>query len=208
MTPEIAICPVCNHRSRDCKKLGQTRDILSFECEGCGRFDVGELVFLHCLHKDARERPLTPMQRAALSHWLRTNTADRTMPFCITVEWVLQFAQNAKLPSQAAQAANLIALIGDSVSANGEGLLLDDRTHGSLIGAFDNIMLQQLTDELVKHDLVSRLQEAIIRQSPGGSDKGFRYGLTLQDVSATRRRSAAVSPAITASWLCSSKIRS
>ena len=41
-------------------------------------------------------------------------------------------------------------------------------------------MLEQLIEELIEHKLIRRLQEAIIRQSPGGSDKGFRYGLTFQ----------------------------
>ena len=147
----MTTCPVCESKFGDCRQLDADQDEASFECDGCGRFDVA---FGAHTRLDPHRQRLTPMYRAALSHWLRSRAASDAAPFRITNEWLLNvFLPDARLPTPATQAANLIALIGDSVSKNGEGLFLYFTKYmpssAPLIGAFDSAMLQNLLKQLL-----------------------------------------------------------
>ena len=119
------------------------------------------------------------MQRSALSHALRSASRG-TAPLFITTDWINAFQRDARLPTPATQAANLIARIGDSVAKDGKGLFIDDVTDTPLVGAFDRRMFHDLLQELIDRGLIRRLEQASIpNPRDAGVLRGSLYGLTL-----------------------------
>ena len=124
-------------------------------------------------------RQMTPVQRSALSHALRVASSG-SEPFVITANWIKEFLRNPRLPSPATQAANLIARIGDCLTEEGKGLLIDPETEAPLIGAFDVAMFYDLLAELEKRGLTKPLQQVEVPHPRGdGHLVTNRIGLTL-----------------------------
>ena len=98
----------------------------------------------------------------------------------LTNEWIESFVEDARLPTPATQAANLIAVVGDSVSQNGMGYFIDTKTDTSLVGSFDEVMFTSLLSELEKTAMVTTIARDQIPNPRGhGVLSGYRYGLTL-----------------------------
>jgi hypothetical protein len=98
----------------------------------------------------------------------------------ITTDWLEAFTRNARLPTPATQAMNLVARIGDAVAQDGEGYFVDDVTDTPLIGAFSRDMFDDLLKELVASGLVKRVGQASIpNPRDAGVLSGFTYSLTL-----------------------------
>ena len=93
------------------------------------------------------------------------------------------FLKDARLPSQAAQASNLIARIGDCETQEGKGLFVNAKTEAPLVGAFDEVMLRSLLSELTQRGLVKPLEQTEDPLPKGKTrirvHRVHRVGLTL-----------------------------
>ena len=177
MTQNLVSCPVCEGRFGLCREIPTWRDSRDFQCDGCGGFEVSGTAFATWLAPDRRR--LTTMQRSALSHAIRSASSGAVSVF-ITTDWMEAFHRDARLPTPAMQAANLIAQIGDHVAEEGRGYFVDDVVDTPLIGAFDRAMFNDLLQELVERHLVRQLgKETRTNPRDAGVLEGFLYGLTL-----------------------------
>ncbi len=98
---------------------------------------------------------LSPLQRAVLSHCIRTRSDESSKtesePLEITSEVLDSFRSNVSLPSRAEQATNIIRFIGDEVSRSGEAVGQLPPGFHAIIGALNFEAAIRLTKELVKH---------------------------------------------------------
>ena len=172
-------CPVCKGNFGKCQRLPSTGDAFKYKCDGCGRFDIAGSAYAVWFGANASHNPMSPLQRSALSHALRIASSG-SEPIRITDPWMQEFLRNARLPSPATQAASLIARIGDCVSKEGKGLLIDPATEAALVGAFDVVMFNDLLSELTKRELVKQLEQVNVPLPRGdGHLRTHLIGLTL-----------------------------
>lgn len=118
------------------------------------------------------EGRLSPMQRAALSHALRTGSRGAGAPM-VTTTWIEAFAPDARVPTPAVQASNLIQRIGDVVCEDGEGCFIDDVVDTPLVGAFNRAMFDQLLKELMARGLIIKVGD---RSVPNPRNVGVLSG--------------------------------
>jgi hypothetical protein len=171
-------CPVCLNRNGVlCKKYETNGDRDGFDCQACGRFEITRTVLIN--YNDFQGNSLTAIQRAALSHKLRTTLKTGAHPI-ITTDWMEEFKRNVRLPTPPEQTVNLIRLIGDTLSETGEGYVFDSATDTSLIGSFDSNMFMQLLKDLEKKKLIQPLESKMVENPRGVVVISVnRYGLTL-----------------------------
>ena len=148
-------CPVCEGNFGKCQSIPHSGDRIGFKCDGCGRFEITGTAFATWF-PDGRNR-MTPIQRSALSHTLRTHSSD-SKPFVVAADWIKNFCKNPRLPSPATQATTLIEHIGDCLTTTGEGYSIDPVTDTPLVGAFNTAMFNDLVSELTQRGLISELQ--------------------------------------------------
>jgi hypothetical protein len=74
--------------------------------------------------------------------------------------WIEAFARDARPPTPAAQAVNLIARIGDAQSETGEGYFIDDVVDAPLVGAFSRAMFDSLLQEVIHRGQVKNSNSA------------------------------------------------
>ena len=174
----LANCPVCNGAFGQCRELSTTADARAFACDGCGQFELSRTA-LDTWFEPGRPR-MTVMQRAALSHALRSASTG-SEAVMVTTDWIEAFVRDAHLPnSLPLQAINLIVRIGNAVAESGEGYFIDDVVDAPLIGAFNRAMFIDLLQELITRGLVKRLGQASIANPRNvGMVSGYSYGLTL-----------------------------
>ncbi len=177
MAQNLTNCPVCEGRFGLCREMPTLRDSRAFRCDGCGGFEIDGTAFAIWFAPDRRR--MTTMQRSALSHAIRSASGG-TSPVIIATDWMEAFQRDARLPTPATQAANLIARIGDHVAEEGKGYFIDDVTDTPLIGAFNRTMFNDLLQELLERNMGRRLgRESIPNPRDVGVLSGFLYGLTL-----------------------------
>ena len=157
-------CPVClNSEGGSCTPFFHSS---TFTCEICGHYRTdGEL----CLQVqagaiDVGHWELTPVQRAVLSHRIRTKTAEGPKTesdlFKISADLLDKLRTDATLPSPATQAANLIRFVGDSVSRTGEPIpQLPVHFHAN-IGALTRESAVRLMGELEEQGSIKSLDTA------------------------------------------------
>ena len=169
-------CPVCRGEFGTCRPLSTPRDAQAFDCDGCGRFEISRTAMVSYFELDGR---ITAMQRAALSHALRTATRGSGAPI-VTTTWLEAFLPSARVPTPAVQATNLIRTVGDWVSEGGEGYFIDDVADTPLVGAFNRPMFDQLFKELVAKGLLIKVVGAT-RPNPRnvGVLSGALYSLSM-----------------------------
>lgn len=171
-------CPVCGDENcRQGSESGNLRACSIFDCQVCGQFGISFEASVNYFNQ--RRGSLTALQRAALSHQLRT-AQGASGGLMITTDWMERFSRNARLPSPPEQATNLIRLIGDTLAETGEGRLLDGATDAARVGAFNAAMFEQLRKELETRNVIQRM-EPMEKQNPRGKGvlTGYTYGLTL-----------------------------
>lgn len=174
---DLVGCPVCRGQFGLCRALSTPRDSQGFDCDGCGRFEVSNSAMVTWFDRESR---LTAMQRAALSHALRTGARGNGAPM-VTTTWLETFAPEARVPTPALQATNLIQRIGDFVAKDGEGYFIDDVVDTPLVGSFNRAMFGQLLSELVARGLVTKVGQASVRNPRDvGMLSGFSYSLSLE----------------------------
>lgn len=174
---DFVTCPVCRGQFGRCRALSTPRDAQAFDCDGCGRFEISRTAMVTWFEQ---ERRLSAMQRAALSHALRTGTRGSGAPM-VTTTWMETFAPTARVPTPAAQATNLIRVVGDWVSEGGDGYFIDDVVDTPLVGSFSRPMFDQLFNELVAKGLLIRVGEET-RPNPRdiGVLSGALFSLSLE----------------------------
>lgn len=112
-------CPVClSEHTANRPHLQIQGDRYSFDCEICGRFDLSKSLYAGPL--DPERPPPTPLQRAALSHWIRRSAQENQTPPFLTTDAYERFMKDAHLPTPAQQAVNAIRYIGDEVRRTGK----------------------------------------------------------------------------------------
>ena len=173
---DLVTCPVCRGQFGLCRTVATPRDADAFACDGCGQFEISRTAIVSWFEQEGR---LTAMQRAAISHAMRTATRGSGAPM-VTTTWLESFAPNARLPTPAVQATNLIQRIGDAVAETGEGYFIDDVVDTPLVGAFNRMMFDQLLTELINRGVVIRGGQASV-QNPRdvGMLSGHIFSLSL-----------------------------
>lgn len=169
-------CPICRSAFEvPCYDVPVTGDRSGFSCGACGRFSISRSALVTWFRDT--DGGLNALQRSALAHLVRTSTDDN---LTITTDWLGRFAEGARLPSPAEQAANLIRLVGDCQVQTGEGYFLDGVTDAPLVGSFNPDMFEVLRKELMEKGLLSRLGPAKRPNTRGaGVLSGSLFGLTL-----------------------------
>lgn len=160
-------CPVCEGNFGKCQSIPPSnprRDVSGYKCDGCGRFEITGTAFASWF-PDGRSR-MTPIQRSALSHALRTGSSN-SKSFVVAADWIKDFCKNPRLPSPATQAATLIEHIGDCLTTTGKGHLINPVTDAPLVGAFDTAMFNDLVSELTQQGLIKKLQSVEIPNPQG-----------------------------------------
>ena len=152
MKQKSGSCPVCQGDFGGCQKFLTTGDRRRFKCDGCGEFEITGSAFA-AWFEDGTNR-LTAKQRSTLSHVLRTSGSA---PLVLTSAAIEETLENERLPSRPTQAAKLIARIGDYVTEEDKGLVIDAATETPLIGAFDVAAFNRLFSELEKRGLIKPL---------------------------------------------------
>lgn len=123
-------------------------DASTFQCNVCGLYVASGLVEFTVL------QDLEPIQRALLSHRLRTRPPAEE-PFRITPEWVNDLLSNGSLPSPTVQAANIVRFIGDDATRLGKPIFLLPVDIHAIIGAPDRNAVIRLTKELVEQKILT-----------------------------------------------------
>ena len=99
-------------------------------------------------------RNLNPLQRAVLSHRIRTQSDASSQTegdlFEITHEMLDSLRSDGGLPSPAVQATNIVRFIGDEVSRSGEAVGQLPVGFHAIIGALNCEAAIRLTKELVR----------------------------------------------------------
>ena len=129
----------------------------SVDCDVCGQYRIGLAHYDEVLAGDM-DNPtwnLSNVQRAALSHRIRTKTAERSKNdsdvFIITPDVLNSIPPIGGLPSPADRAANIVRFVGDSVSNSGKAIRrLPTHFHAS-IGAPNRQSAVRLIRELEEH---------------------------------------------------------
>ena len=149
-------CPVClNVEGGSCRKP-TSRDL--FECDTCGIYKI-DIDKLEGQKPDgsfeSSQWELDPLQRAALSHRIRTrsdaSSQPKSDPFEITSDVLDSFRSDGRLPSPAVQATNIIRFIGDEVLRSSKAVGQLPPGFHAIIGALNFEAAIRLTKELVKH---------------------------------------------------------
>ena len=130
-------CPVClnTEPGTSC----QTRPALNssfhydYFCDVCGAYRLSVDGF-RALKHDQEQGRLTLVQRAVLSHRIRSNTSDE-QPFQIDRDWLDHVVSSGRFPSPTVQAMNILRWIGDEVTRTGESVVTLPLHFHATIGA-------------------------------------------------------------------------
>ena len=166
-------CPVClNSEGGSCTPFSNSP---ALRCDICGyvrldrslyaRFQGGE-VGLNAWR-------LTTVQRAVLSHRIRTNSPENPPKesdlFMITSDLLDSLPTTGGLPNLAEQAANIVRFVGDSVSGSGDAIReLPVHIHAT-IGALTRESAVRLMDELVERRILRSEDTAAYYGGPHGT---------------------------------------
>ena len=183
-----ATCPICQSAyDARCTTAPSTGDFAEFDCSVCGRFKISGTALATTLRNEAN--PLTRIQRAALSHFLRRATDEGSDLPVLTEDWLKDSIANTRLPSPAEQAENIIQLVGEHISATGERLGGFPDDFYAKVGAPSPALAGELAVELMQRGLL----DGIDASTMGGADL-INVNLTLagwQQYEAQKRGKAA-----------------
>lgn len=148
-------CIVCrNIDGGTCSKFETNRDSDGFDCDICGWYEVvGSAV--HKLNEKEVSH-FTQLQRAALSHRLRTAVREGKQPI-ITTDWLEKFRAQSELPSPAMQAVNIIRFFGDEVSRTGEPVDSIPIALSAIVGSPNREFAMRLAKELCDRGVLKAL---------------------------------------------------
>ncbi|MFM2005046.1 MAG: hypothetical protein RLZZ09_701 [Pseudomonadota bacterium] len=147
-------CPLCQCVDNySCKKLGRTHDMIVFDCEVCGRFNLPEEVMED--YFSPGDQRLTPVTRGYLSFFTRQpRPAGQPVPRVTPTTIEEAIAGNRQLPSPSQQARNALRIIGEMVLATGRPLDHLPKDFRAQIGAINQLFADQIVKELVGKGLL------------------------------------------------------
>ena len=162
---EMVSCPVClNLQGGNCISIiNGSRDTWSIECDVCGDYEVTHEAFEDWLNPERGD--FTSMQRAVLSHRLRTATRESGP--------LDHFESENGLPSPAVQAINIIRYVGDEVLRSGEPIPHLPVELSAIIGSPNREFAARLAKELYEQGTLS------------GIDTSSMDGTDLMDINLT-----------------------
>jgi len=174
MNAQKVTCPVClGTDGVQCGQLPSRADRRVFDCKRCGQFEiVKSLMASH--YFDVQSSSLTALQRAALSHRLRTARRFGGAPLIVS-EWMERANTNLRLPAPPEQAANLVRIIGDHMVETGNGYTINPASDTARVGALNTYMFNQLCEELKAKKIIQPLKH----ETRAGVLNAQIYGLTL-----------------------------
>lgn len=167
---ETIVCPVClNAEGLSCKTFSG----FSLECDICGRYRMD-----YALWEQARAGKnkighwaLTSVQRAVLSHRIRTKTSGRPANesdvLLITPDLLDSLRSNALLPSPTAQADNLVRFVGERVSQSGEPIERFPYKIHAIIGSLNRTAAVRLINELAKRGTLTSVSNSHYQTESG-----------------------------------------
>lgn len=148
-------CPVCRSvNDSQCQVEKTSQLTIVVDCEICGRFTLHYTTAIR--YFDADTSPLTQMQRASLSHQLRTASQASAIP-SITLDWLERFLADSALPSPAIQAINIIRFVGDEVSRTGEPVKRFPIEFHAVIGSPNRDFAGRLVKELCSRGILTSM---------------------------------------------------
>lgn len=150
---QIQACPVCLSLDGFTVKGGRL-EIWDFwyDCEVCGRFMVTDEAADYLGADDAR---LTPVLRAAVSHWIRLQQPPKDRLPKVSSDFMIRIlAENRPLPSPGEQAIAILRYIGDANRATGKELEWFAPSFHAQIGSPNREFAMHLVFELRDHGLV------------------------------------------------------
>lgn len=153
-------CPVCfNAGGGTCKrKDAPYNDYSIFNCDVCGRFKISRMALVDL---GPPEKPtLAPIERAALSHRLRTAQGESEPPL-ITTDWLNRFRENSRLPSPAVQATNIIRYIGDQELRTGAPIQELPVAFQAIVGAPNRAFAMSLGNELIANGMLNGTADVV-----------------------------------------------
>jgi hypothetical protein len=147
-------CPVCKGLyGGQCKTSdGGDFDGKSFACEMCGSFKISGSALSGKLSESANQ--LTAIQRAALSHRIKTaQTNPGQLPIVVTT-WLDRFLKDAKLPTPPDQARNIVRFIGDRISLDGEALKSLPNSLWTIVGSANPMLCYSVVKQLFERGVI------------------------------------------------------
>jgi len=147
-------CPVCrNEEGGSCRTMPYDgSDQRTLQCDVCGIFRVSGSLLASQLHPENPE--LTKIQRASLSHFIRSNQTPDNPPLLMS-DWFRTFVSQAKLPNPAIQAENIIRFVGDHLLNSGSKIENLPVGFYAIIGAPNQEFAIELALELEKRGLLT-----------------------------------------------------
>lgn len=149
MARTFTSCPVCaGADGNNLRNQSVGADRTDFDCTACGQFGVvGSLLAGTTLEK------LTPLQRAALSHRVRSAFQEQGKPPLLTTDWFNKFMEDdTGLPSPAIQAANVIRYVGDEIKKTGRAIENLPQGIASIAGAPTQSFALSLVRDLLTNE--------------------------------------------------------
>ena len=167
-------CPICQGKwGGTCTQHGGSFDGKAFNCEVCGAFRVSGSALDDYLLRTSRK--LTDKVRTSLSHFVRINQKVGVASPFITTDWLDHFIDNAKTPTPAQQAINIIRFIGDQVSDSGKPIELFPNSFFSKIGAPNPEFAFSIAKELWERGLIT----GVLNEAMNRVGNMINIGLTL-----------------------------
>lgn len=159
-------CPVCQNRFGGTCVEHQlnARDGLGYSCTVCGLFSISRSALAS--YFPAAKEPLEDLQSTALSHALRATARENANPF-ITTDWMERFLADARLPSPAEQAANIIRFVGDYVRDKGYPLPSPPPYFFAQVGARNPDSAAKLLQELIGRGMLTGANAASMQSRHG-----------------------------------------
>lgn len=143
-------CPICESPFCDIKR--QVGDKTVLECAACGVFALSGSA-LATFQNDAPA--LTAVKRAAISHRLREATDAGQEPL-LTTDNLKTMIADARLPSAAQQATNLVRFVGNWVSTSGKQLDEFPPDIDTIVGSPNRDFALRIARQLVQRGLLLR----------------------------------------------------
>ena len=149
---ESAKCPIClNKDGGQCWRYPEDgTDAVKFDCATCGQYAIARTASGK-LSQEAES--LTAVQRASLSHLLRTKHENHEH-FMVDATWLRELLPDCRLPTPDERAANLIRYIGDQVSQTGDSISVPPDHLHAIIGAPNREAVIRLMKELVARGIL------------------------------------------------------
>jgi hypothetical protein len=173
----IAYCPVCLNVNGAKVELRRGINGQSVDCDNCGGFTISDEAVEDYLDAEfGQGQRVTPVQRARLSHRIRSGGGESGRPK-IEADFVERFFQDGCIgPDPTQQVRNLVRYIGDRISATGERIPNLPDSLFAIIGSPSPDFAGELALELIRKGLIVGIERRAMNDPP----IALSVGLTLE----------------------------